>query len=68
MESDGTCPFCKQIVDYSRNRRFEAAAAKGEELEPEVSVPWHLKLLLGAAVVYLGWRAVQGIEWIADLF
>ncbi|MGI9022412.1 MAG: hypothetical protein ACR2HV_04120 [Acidimicrobiales bacterium] len=26
--------------------------------------PWHFKLLVLAAVVYLGWRAVQGVEWL----
>ncbi len=33
MESDGTCPFCKQIVDYRGNIKFEKAAEKGEELD-----------------------------------
>jgi hypothetical protein len=66
--TDGTCPFCKQVVDYSRHHKFEQAAARGEELADEVPVPWHLKLLLIAAVIYLGWRAVQGVEWIADRF
>ena len=26
--------------------------------------PWHFKLLLAAFVVYLGYRAWQGIEWL----
>jgi len=26
-------------------------------------VPWHFWLLLGALLVYLGWRAVQGVAW-----
>ncbi len=32
-----------------------------EELGP---LPWHLKLLTAALVVYLGYRALQGIEWV----
>ena len=28
-------------------------------------IPWHLKLLAGALAVYLGYRALQGIEWLA---
>ncbi len=28
-------------------------------------VPWHFKLLLAATVVYLGWRVVQGVGWLA---
>jgi hypothetical protein len=29
-------------------------------------VPWHLKALLAAVVLYLGWRAWQGVEWVAQ--
>lgn len=28
------------------------------------TTPWHFKLLVVAAVVYLGWRAVQGVVWL----
>jgi hypothetical protein len=35
------------------------------ELEGEApKVPWHFKLLMVALVIYLGWRAVQGIVWL----
>ncbi len=68
METDGTCPFCKQIVDYRRNAKFEQATARGEELEADVPLPWHLKLLLIAAAIYLGWRAWQGIDWLIGRF
>jgi hypothetical protein len=26
--------------------------------------PWHFKLLVLAVVLYLGWRAWQGVEWV----
>jgi hypothetical protein len=32
-----------------------------EELPP---IPWHLWLLAAALAVYLGYRAMQGIEWL----
>jgi hypothetical protein len=32
--------------------------------EPAPAVPWHLKLLGMALAVYLGWRALQGIDWL----
>ena len=64
LADDGTCPFCKQIVDYKRNAAQQRAADRGEQLEAEVPIPWHLKLLLGAAALYLGWRGWQGIEWL----
>jgi hypothetical protein len=28
--------------------------------------PWHFKLLLVAVILYLGWRLVQGIGWVAQ--
>jgi hypothetical protein len=27
--------------------------------------PWHFKMLLGGLVIYLGYRAYQGVEWLA---
>jgi hypothetical protein len=58
--ADGTCPSCGRPVDPGA-----AHAAKDDEgLGP---IPWHLKLLLGALAIYLGWRAWQGIEWLAHL-
>jgi hypothetical protein len=36
---------------------------------PETSrVPWHFWVLVAAAALYLGWRAVQGIDWLATKF
>ena len=29
------------------------------------AAPWHFKLLLVALVLYLGYRAYQGIAWLA---
>jgi hypothetical protein len=28
-------------------------------------MPWHFKALVGAVALYLGYRAFQGIEWVA---
>jgi len=27
--------------------------------------PWHFKLLVASATVYLAWRAVEGVAWLA---
>jgi hypothetical protein len=29
-------------------------------------VPWHFWLLLVSVVVYLGWRAWEGVEWLIN--
>lgn len=41
------------------------ADAEDAPLEP---LPWHFKLLAGALALYLGWRAVQGVEWLVRQF
>jgi hypothetical protein len=37
------------------------------EDDAPVPMPWHLKLLLAALAVYLGYRALQGLEWVLGL-
>ena len=31
---------------------------------PAGKVPWHFWILVVAAALYLGWRAIQGIQWL----
>jgi hypothetical protein len=46
----------------ARPGRIETVGGSGaDDLPP---VPWHLKLLTGAVVVYLGYRFLQGLEWL----
>ncbi|MDP8987334.1 MAG: hypothetical protein M3N25_05615 [Actinomycetota bacterium] len=49
--ADRTCPACGDDLP-------EPGA--GEDL----TTPWHFKLLVVAVIVYLGWRAVQGVQWL----
>jgi hypothetical protein len=51
MGTEGECPGCGQVLT-------DVAATD----QPEV--PWHFKLLVLATVLYLGWRAVQGVVWL----
>ena len=49
MPPDGTCPTCGRMIgDPPESRR----------------APWHFWVLVAALVIYLGWRAVQGIGWL----
>ena len=50
MSVVGTCPKCGERVT-------DAAG----ELATSQQVPWHFWVFAGAAVVYLGWRFVQGV-------
>jgi hypothetical protein len=59
LRDDGTCPTCGRDVG-----RPPVATATVDGEVP--GVPWHFKLLLLATVLYLGWRLVQGVVWVAE--
>ena len=64
---EGTCPKCGRAVEPGRVHASGSAAKPHpeEELPP---VPRHLKVLGAAMVVYLGYRFLQGIEWVVHRF
>ncbi|HWH34475.1 MAG TPA: hypothetical protein VNT56_04075 [Acidimicrobiales bacterium] len=47
----GECPSCRAPLPAPGSESHDRA-------------PWHFKLLAAAVVVYLGWRAVQGVVWV----
>jgi hypothetical protein len=67
VEVDGTCPSCGRVVDPGHAHApttgspAKPAHDEDDELPP---IPWHLWLLAAALAVYLGYRAMQGIEWL----
>ena len=66
--ADGACPTCGRTVDPGSAHVASppVAAANTDADDDELGpIPWHLKLLAGALAVYLGYRAWQGIEWVA---
>ena len=74
VQVDGTCPTCGRPVDpghahaVGKSPADVDAATQEQEDEPLGPIPWHLKLLAAALAVYLGYRAFQGIEWLAHQF
>ena len=68
MKVDGTCPSCGRVVDaghaHLARTTSEADADADDDDEDLPPIPWHLWLLAGALAVYLGYRAMQGIEWL----
>ena len=45
-----------------------SAAEGASDADDTMPLPWHFKALVAAIVLYLGWRAFQGIEWVARQF
>ena len=61
VKVDGTCPSCGRTVDAGHAHAPKSDSDDDEDLPP---IPWHLWLLAAALAVYLGYRAMQGIEWL----
>ncbi len=61
VKVDGTCPSCGRVVDPGRAHLVKTEPEDDDDLPP---IPWHLWLLAAALAVYLGYRAMQGIEWL----
>jgi len=65
MRPDGTCPTCGQVLVRPPAGRPPAATQPvGDEEAEAPTTPWHFKLMLLALVIYLAWRAVQGLGWL----
>jgi hypothetical protein len=65
VKADGTCPSCGRPVETARTEVPSGPEPEGEELPP---IPGHLKILAGALAIYLGYRFVQGVEWLIHRF
>ena len=67
VTADGACPQCGRPVDPGHARPAGATTdtdpgeAPPDEQPP---VPLHMKVLGASVVVYLGWRLIQGIDWV----
>ena len=65
LSSAGDCPEGHHVADPGDVPLVQSTAEPREE-EPAPKVPWHFWLLLASVVIYLGWRAFQGIEWLIN--
>ena len=58
MGEGGCCPTCGRTIAGSASGASEVKTDEGP------AAPWHFKLLMVALVIYLGYRAFQGVEWV----
>jgi len=54
LRPDGTCPTCGHRFGHPETVMTASARA-----------PWHFKVLIAITVIYLSWRLIQGIFWLA---
>jgi hypothetical protein len=60
------CDDCAKFWNPNSMNRDGTCPTCGTRIAEPARVPWHFWLLLAALSVYLGWRAVQGVAWLAD--
>lgn len=59
------CEHCQKLVQDGELTEEGACPHCGTVVREEHRpVPWHFKLMLVATVVYLGYRAYQGVGWL----
>jgi hypothetical protein len=68
MPADGRCPTCGRSLVAPETSAATTPSVNLKELAGEEKMPWHFKLLVVALVLYLGWRAFQGVEWLIGRF
>jgi len=63
---DGHCPTCgAELEAPAKPAAGDAGAGRdGAGAEDHPAAPWHFKLLMVALVLYLGYRAYQGVFWL----
>ncbi|HLK45674.1 MAG TPA: hypothetical protein VKT18_06775 [Acidimicrobiales bacterium] len=59
------CDTCDRLVDDDELHGDACPTCGTGLVEPaRHPVSWRLRLLVAATVVYLGWRCVQGVQWL----
>jgi len=60
------CEDCARFWNPNSLPRDGTCPTCGRRIAEPTKVPWHFWLLLAGVTLYLGWRLVQGIAWLAD--
>ncbi|HUQ38851.1 MAG TPA: hypothetical protein VM030_01730 [Acidimicrobiales bacterium] len=58
------CESCSRFLNPPTLTAAGACPTCGTVLAEPPTAPWHFKLLVGAAGVYLAFRFLQGIAWV----
>ena len=61
------CEECEELVEDEDLTEEGDCPRCGTPLEEHARrpVPWYFRFMLVASVIYLGWRAYQGIAWLS---
>ena len=59
------CEECARFFNPTSMGKGGECPTCGRVIGTVEKAPWHFKLMVGAAGIYLSWRAVQGVVWVA---
>ena len=62
-------PWCEDCSKFWNPTSLQAdgtCPTCGRQLAAPAKAPWHFKLLMAAVALYLGFRAVQGVDWVLE--
>jgi hypothetical protein len=62
LNADGTCPTCGRLVGEEATGPDKPEKLRKFSDEP---TPWHFKALIVVVSIYLTFRLIQGIVWVA---
>ncbi len=63
LENGEPSPPSQATGDEDGGSEADTAAGDGETRQARA--PWHFKVIVVGSVVYLGYRAYQGVSWVA---
>ena len=58
------CDDCSRFYNPPTLGKGGECPTCGRVIGEVPKAPWHFKILVGAATVYMSWRLVQGIGWV----
>ena len=66
VPASGQCPSCgRQLAEPLKRPTLRDMMNPDVEAEPgEYKAPWHFKLMVALATIYLGWRFLQLLGWL----
>jgi uncharacterized paraquat-inducible protein A len=60
------CDTCDRLVDDEELHEGACPTCATDLTDPEPRhVTWKFRLMIVASVIYLGWRFVQGVQWLS---
>jgi hypothetical protein len=58
------CETCDQRLEYDEVTEDGECLTCGEPVTQHRRIPWPFKIMIVITIIYLGYRAFQGVTWV----